>query len=240
MTNENESFFQEVEERVRQDKVLTQLKKYGPWLVGALALGLVALGGWTGYQEWRINSARQQSVPFSEAQAQLRSGDLDGAKAAFAELSSQGPQVYRAMAQMEHAAILQAQGDYPGAIAGFDAAAEASPDPVMRDTARLRAAYLVAETQDFEALQTRLQPMIDGETPFSYAARELLGVEAWEAGNLDLARDTLEPLTLAFDAPESVRQRAQLALAVIGPSPASAAPAASPAPEAAAPAGESQ
>ena len=61
----------------------------------------------------------------------------------------------------------------------------------------------------------------------SYLARELLGVEAWEAGENDLARDTLENLTLAFDAPEAVRQRAQLALSVIGPAPATPADGAS-------------
>jgi hypothetical protein len=89
----------------------------------------------------------------------------------------------------------------------------------MRDTARLRAAYIVAETQDFAALQPRLQPLIESDSRLSYLARELLGIEAWEAGNLDLARETLQNLTLAFDAPEAVQQRAQVALAVIGPAP---------------------
>ncbi|MEJ0059118.1 MAG: hypothetical protein WDM79_05905 [Terricaulis sp.] len=53
----------------------------------------------------------------------------------------------------------------------------------------------------------------------------MLAVEAWEAGNADLARSTLNTLTLAFDAPESVRQRAQLALSVLGPGDEPAAPA---------------
>jgi hypothetical protein len=56
-------------------------------------------------------------------------------------------------------------------------------------------------------------------------------MEAWEAGQNDLARDTLEALTLAFDAPEAVRQRAQVALSVIGPAPQTSADgAAAPAP----------
>jgi hypothetical protein len=40
---------------------------------------------------------------------------------------------------------------------------------------------------------------------------------------MDLARDTLENLSLAFDAPSSVQERARLALSVIGPAPATSA-----------------
>ena len=41
-----------------------------------------------------------------------------------------------------------------------------------------------------------------------------------EAGETQLARETLEQLTLAFEAPDSLRQRAQIALSVLGPAPA--------------------
>jgi hypothetical protein len=81
----------------------------------------------------------------------------------------------------------------------------------------LRAAYIAAETQDFAAVQARLQPLIEAGGPISFPARELLGVEAWEAGQFDLARQTFQGLSDAFQTPDSVRQRAQLALAVLGP-----------------------
>jgi hypothetical protein len=134
------------------------------------------------------------------------------------------------MARLEHAAILEAEGDLEAALNEFDAAAEAARDPVMKQSAQMRAAYIAAETQDFAALQARLQPLIDSETRISFLARELLAIEAWEAGQNDLARTTLENLTLAFDAPEGVQQRAQVALSVIGPAPATPADGASEAP----------
>jgi len=76
------------------------------------------------------------------------------------------------------------------------------------------------------------EPLIASEGHLGSLAKELLAVEAWEAGDSDLARDTFENLTLAFDAPESVRQRAQLGLAVLGPAPETraAAPSETPAP----------
>jgi len=241
----NDSFFQEVEEQVRQDRYVTWANKYGIWVIGAVVAILLAVGGWRLYEGWRVDSSRDTSERFAAAQKLLREGDAKAADEEFERLSKTGPNTYRAMAMMERAQAMEAQGDLQGALAQFDAAAQASTDRTMKDSARLRAAYLVAETQDFAALRGRLDPIIADGGPIAYLARELLGVEAWEAGELTLARETLENLTLAFDAPESVRQRAQVALSVIGPAPAatgatSASPAAAPASPAAAPASAAQ
>jgi hypothetical protein len=230
VTNETDSFVQEVDESLRQDRMLGLAKKYGPWLIGAFVVVLLAVGGWQIYQAQSLNASRAHAEEFAAAQRLAGEGNLDQAKAEFERLTGDGPQVYRVMARLEHAAILETQGDLEGALAEYDRAAEQANDPTMRDTARLRAAYIVAETQDFDALQTRLQPLVDSDSRLSYLARELLGIEAWEAGNLDLARDTLQNLTLAFDAPEAVQQRAQVALSVIGPAPATPADGASNAP----------
>ena len=58
-------------------------------------------------------------------------------------------------------------------------------------------------------MRARLQPLIESDSRVSFLAKELLAIEAWEAGDLDLARTTIENLSLALNAPEAVRQRAQ-------------------------------
>ncbi len=230
MTNETDSFVLEVDESLRQDRMLGLAKKYGPWLIGAFVVILIGVAAWLWWRDYSVDQSRAHSEEFIAAQQLAAEGNLDQAKAEFERLSGEGPHVYRMMARLEHAAILEAQGDLEAALAQFDRAADDARDPIMRDTARLRAAYLVAETQDFPALQTRLEPLLQSDSRLSYLARELLGIEAWEAGNIDLARDTLQNLTLAFDAPEAVQQRAQIALSVIGPAPATSADGASNAP----------
>lgn len=219
VTNETDSFVQEVDESLRQDRALAFAKAYGPWLIGLFVVFLVGIGGWQLWHSQQTKTARAQADAYYAAIELAQQGDMDGAQAALERLSGQGPRVYRAMARMQRAAMLQSEGDLDAALAEFDAAAEASPDNLMRDTARLRAAYIAAETRDFAALQTRLQPLIDSGTRLSFLARELLAIQAWKAGQNDVARNQLENLTLAFDAPEAVRQRAQLALSVIGPAP---------------------
>lgn len=225
MTNDTDSFVNEVDEDLRRERAIDAAKKYGPWLIGVFALFILALAGWQVWRSMSMGAARDQAVEFSAAQAMVEAGNLAGAKTEFERLSTEGPRAYRAMAQMEHAAILAQQGDLEAALAGFDAAAQTSPDPIMRESAQIRAAYIAADIQDFPALRTRLQPLIDSDTRVQYLAKELLAVEAWEAGETQLARETLEQLTLAFDAPDTLRQRAQIALSVLGPAPATETPA---------------
>jgi len=223
VTNETDSFVQEVDESLRQDRALALAKKYGPYLIGLFVIFLLAIGGWQWWQGEQLKRQRAQSEALVAALEMVQAGNVDGAKAELERLSGEGPRAYRAMARMHRAAILQEQGELEAALAEFEQAADVANDPIMRDTARLRAAYIAAETEEFAALQARLQPLIDSESRLSFLARELLAVEAWQAGQTDLARSTLENLTLAFDAPETVRQRAQLALSVIGPAPADSA-----------------
>lgn len=223
MTNDTDSFVQEVDETLRQERMMGMLKRYGIWVLGAFVVFLVVLGGWQLWSAYTTRESRAQAEEYAAAQALAASGDMEGAKTAFERLSHEGPRTYRAMAKMEHAAILAHQGDLQAALTGFDEAAEMSSDPILRETAQLRAAYIAADTQDYQALRARLEPLVDSDGSISYLARELLAIEAWEAGDLETARTTMENLSLALNAPEAVRQRAQIALAVIGPAPAAAA-----------------
>lgn len=223
MTNETDSFVQEVDESLRHDRLAAFFKKYGLWIGAGVAALILGVLGWQLWQDHELRAARAQAEEYAAAQRLAQEGDFEEAKIAFEALTRAGPRTYRVMAQLELAAVLEAQGDLQGALAGFDAAADQARDPTMRDTARMRAAYIAAETQDFDALRARLTPLIESDSRLSYLARELLAIEAWEAGQPDLARDQLENLTLAFDAPEPVRQRAQVALSVIGPAQTSSA-----------------
>ncbi|MEJ0059117.1 MAG: tetratricopeptide repeat protein [Terricaulis sp.] len=104
MTNDSETLFQEVEERVRQDRFVAMAKRWGPWVLGAFVAMLLGIGGWQAWKSVQENAAREQADAFATAQVQARSGEADAAKAAFEAMSTEGPQAYRVMAMMEHAA----------------------------------------------------------------------------------------------------------------------------------------
>ena len=221
MTNETDSFVNEVDEGLRREQAVSLARKYGPWILGAFIALLVVIGGWQFWKQYSLDASRRHGEQYAAAQEMLASGNIPEAKAEFERLSNEGPRIYRAMARMEHAGILVQEGDLEGALAGFDSAAEVAPDAIMRESAQIRAAYIAADTQDFAALRTRLNPLIASNTSVSYLAKELLAVEAWEAGDTALARQTFDQLVLALGAPDALRQRARVALSVLGPAPAS-------------------
>lgn len=217
--------FEEVETGLREDKLQTWWKKYGNWAIGAGIAVVVGVGLSGVFTTWRTSVNRDQGERFAAIQQKLAVDPAAGATELTAfEKSAHGG--YKALSAMERAAALQAQGDLPGALAAFDSAAKQASEPVLKQSAQLRAAYLAAETENFAALEARLKPIIDARGPFSYLARELLGVEAYEAGQNERARTEFTYLESAFDAPQGVRNRASRYLSVLGPAPETAAPAA--------------
>ncbi|MBU6374332.1 MAG: tetratricopeptide repeat protein [Alphaproteobacteria bacterium] len=224
--------FEEVEETIRRERLADGIRKYGP--IGAAIFAAIVLGilGYEGYKGWTARQNGEIAMEMSAGVDLLEKGKLDEALKAFRDVAAKGPQGYKALARMEEAGVLVAKGDTAGAIAAYEAAAGLAKEPTVRDSAILRAAYLAAEKEPFAAVEARVKPLIDKSSPYAFLARELLAFEAMKAGDAKKAREHFEFLTLALDAPEGVRQRAQSALALLGP----AAPAAAPAAPAAAPA----
>ncbi|MDX2234368.1 MAG: tetratricopeptide repeat protein [Hyphomonadaceae bacterium] len=208
--------FEEVEERLREDKLQVFWRKYGAYVIAA-AVGLVVVVGlssaWT---VWSTANNRSIGERFSALQQQAAI-DPAGAEKALKEFQKNASGGYKALAEMERAGALEAQGDLAGALAAFDAAAGMAREPVLKQSAQLRAAYIAAESEPFAAIEARLKPVIDARGPFSYLARELLAVEAYEANQPERARRELAYLETAFEAPEGVRNRAASFLQVLGP-----------------------
>ena len=50
MTNDTDSFVNEVNESVRQDRALEMAKRYGPYLIGLFVVFLIGIGG---FQLWQ-------------------------------------------------------------------------------------------------------------------------------------------------------------------------------------------
>lgn len=219
--------FEEVEEKLREDQLQTWWRKYGAFAIGAVAAVLLGAAAFIGFQEWRVSSHRAAGEKFIALQKQADS-DPGGAATALTGFERSAGGAYKALAEMERGGALEKKGDLKGAAAAFDAAAKLANDPILKQSAQLRAAYLAAETESFVNLEARLQPLIEARGPYSYLARELIAVEAYKAGRLERARTEFAYLEAALDAPAGVKSRAQNFITVLGPEPAAkpAAPAA--------------
>lgn len=213
--------FDEVEENVRRDRLQEFGKKYGVLLIAAAVALVAGVGGVGLYRTWHQGESKDASQEFVTLQ-ELAASDPEAAEPKLAAFAKSAHGGYKALAEMERASVLQSQGDLPGAILAFENAAKLSSDPAVKQSALLRAAYIAAESEPFEALETRVKPLIEKASAFGYLARELLAIEAFEAGKTERARTEFDYLATALDAPDGVRERAQRYSAVLGPPPAEA------------------
>jgi hypothetical protein len=211
--------FEEVEERIREERMSAAFKRFAPIAAALFVLAVAGIGGW---EFWKVQKARTGEA-FSgamRAATELSAkGDVTAAAKAFGQLAERGPAGHRALALMELAGAQVNQGDVDAALKTFDKAAELSPDPTLRDAARLKAAYIAADKQALKAVEPRLTPIITGGSVFQFPARELLAMEALEAGENARAEEQFKFLTTALEAPPCIQWRAELGLFSLGKGP---------------------
>lgn len=225
--------FEEVEEGLRRDQYTNFFKRYAAWLIGGVVAVLIGIGGYQVFEGWQKRQSGAFADEMAAAQALLASGKTAEAQKQFEAIAAKAPAGYKTLALLQTGAARAAQNDLKGALADFDNAAAAAPTKAYKDLARLKAAYVAADVEDFAKLDARVKPLIDEAGPFSFQARELIAVQALANGDEARARKEFDFLSVALDAPETIRQRAELSLTALGPrpaAPAAAAPASAPPP----------
>lgn len=250
--------FEEVEEGLRRDKAGELWKRFAPFLIGGM---LLIIGGVAANEAWRSVQTRQQqtaSKTFSEAMEavatwQEASGQVGAAnmndtqKAAAAaaagaartnaiakfEAIAKGNDSFALLARQELAELtLTGEPDTAKAAANLDAATRGSG--IYADIARLKLAYLKADTASLGELNNLLEPLLKQPGPMKSLSRELIAAKKLATGDAAGARADYLSLSNDYDAPQAMRGRVQRALAVIpkaaGPAAAAASPAAPVAP----------
>jgi len=218
-TREQEQFFEEVSEELKQDRYAELWKKYGRYFVG---LAVVVVLGVAGYQYWQGEQRKAReaaSERFAAALALARDGKTKEATAAFAGLAQEGPKGYAQLARLQQAAQLLKSGDRAGALLAFEQLAnDDSADPLFRDVAVIHWAYAGLDDADPAKMAERLKPLTAKDNPWRHMALELSALYAERAGRRADALQILTDLEKDRDAPAGVRARAKELLAILGKS----------------------
>ena len=207
--------FEQVEEELRSERYKRLARTWLPIGAGVGAVALIGALGWWGYQSWQTNEADKASAAYERGLEALQAGNAEGANTAFEEAAGSASKGYKVLALMQQAGIAVDQNKIKEAVALFDEAAKASGDPVLSDPAALKAAYLLIDTAPLEEVQKRLEPLTGDKRPFRAMAQEALAMAMLQHGKSSEAREIFVQLQLGQDAPEAVRQRAQLAVQTI-------------------------
>ncbi|WP_421853304.1 tetratricopeptide repeat protein [Oricola sp.] len=212
----DDSFIREVEEELRSDRLRNLWERFGILIIAAAVAVVLVTAGYQGYNYYTQNRASASGDRFLAALNDAREGDTEAALSALQALEREGHGAYPVLARMRAATLLQQQGDADGAVAAFDAvAAETSAPDVIRDMARLRAAYILLDTGGRADVAQRAEPLAADNNPVRHSAREVLGLAAWKEGRLSDARILFQQIVDDTAAPRNIVQRASMMLELI-------------------------
>lgn len=207
--------FREVDEDIRQEKYRRLWDRFGSWIIAAAVLVVVGTGGYRGWLYWQEQQSQQSGDTFYEAVRLSEAGNYTEAEQLFSELQDASGG-YPAIARLRRAGTLAESGDEAAALAAFEAVhRDTSVDPALRNIAALRAAYLAVDNEGYEAIADRVEGLTGADNPFRAAARELLALSAWKAGDIDAARKWLKELEDDQATPSDVTRRIDLLAQVI-------------------------
>lgn len=211
----DESLFREVDEEVRQEQFKKLWERFGNYAIALCLIVVAGVAGLKGWQYWQVKQSEAAAQVYFEAVKLAAGGKSDEAAAQFAKVQHAG---FGQLARIRQAGVLASQGKTEDAVKIFDAvAADAAADPAIRDLARIRAGYALADTVAPDALLSRLGSLDRDGNPWRHAAREIFGIAAFRTGDYSMADRYMNAIFTDPQAPAALRQRAQMMIQLLTP-----------------------
>jgi hypothetical protein len=212
----NDPIFAEIDEEVRRERFKQLWDRYGSYAIAVAVVIILAIGGWRGHQWWEARRAAEAGAKFEAAAELLEQDKYAEAEAAFARIAAEAPGGYRILARLREAAST-GQRDPKAAVKIYDEiAADSRAGQVLQDLANLRAGMLLADTEPYDALRARLEPLTAPDRTFRHTARELLAFAAWRGNNSQAVKHWIDMIMADAETPASTRTRIDMLMTLIG------------------------
>lgn len=206
----NDTLLREVDEELRRDRMRKLWRQSAPFVFGAAAAVILLVAGYEGWRWWTGSNAARSSDQFYAATALADGTDLAGAQKALDDVIAQGSGAYPALAQFREASLLAQQGKIDEAVAAYDALSTNQSNTHLRELALVMGANLLVDKGDVAAVEQRVGGSIVPDSPMRNAAREVLGLAQYKAGQLDKAMTTFQSIIADPLASRDTQSRVQL------------------------------
>jgi hypothetical protein len=206
----NDTLLREVDEELRRDRMRKLWRQSAPFVFGAAAAVVLLVAGYEGWRWWTSSNAARSSEQFYAATSLADGTDLVAAQKALDEVIAQGSGAYPALAQFRQASLLAQQGKIDEAVAAYDTLATSQSNPHLRELALVMGANLLIDKGDVAAVEQRVGGSIVPDSPMRNAAREVLGLTQYKAGQLDAAMTTFQSIISDPLASRDTQSRVQI------------------------------
>jgi hypothetical protein len=216
MVDRKDSFLREVDEDLRRDQLLKLWEQYGTYAVAAVVFLFLGLAAYKWRESRAVVFEEQTGARFETAMRLAGESKGEEAMRAFSEIAGDGPAGYRALARLRLASEHAKAGRTAEALAAYEAlSADSAVDEVLRDFAALQAAVLRLDQADWTEMKNRLTPLAEDKRPWHVPAREILGLAAFKAGQMEEATKLFEQVLGDRASTTGLSRRAQEMLAVL-------------------------
>ncbi len=204
---DNEAFFREVEEGLRQDKFANFWKRYG---IATIALFVLLIGALGGYFWWRNYQAEQSGKLGAELTSALElTGDRKAATAKLDPLAKSDTPGYRAAALLAKANLAIDSNDHAGAAALYrQIASDTDLDAAYRDLATIRLAALEYDKLPPQQVIDRLKPYAAAGNPWFGSAGEMVALSYLKLNKPQQAAAIFAAMAKDKKLPDTLRSRA--------------------------------
>jgi len=207
----------EVEEDLRRQRLLDLWQRYRVAIVGGLVgVALVAAGVmlWLNFAE--RERARQSDAFLDALKTAEESGSPEAALAKLQALADAAGGGYRVIARFHEAALLGQSGQWQQAADIYDEIARSGANPLLRDLARIKGGQLLVERLTPDDMRARLAGVLDPSNSWHLAARDIMALSFFAAGDLASSRTEYQFLFTHPLTPPNMRARAQRMLEILG------------------------
>lgn len=214
---QQDALLREVDDALREDQLLTFLRRHGVTLAVVIVLGLAALGGYLWWDSSQKQAAGERGEAFTTALDRIENGHLTSGDKQLAPLAADVGTGTAAAAKLMRAGIALEENRKAEAVKLFgEVSADADAPQPFRDLATVRLVATEFDALPPEAVIARLKPLAVPGKPWFGNAGELLALAYLKQDKPQLAGPLLAAIARDKEAPETLRRRARQMAGVLG------------------------
>ncbi len=214
----DESLVREVDEEVRLEQYQQLWKRYGNLVVAVSLVVIASVAGFKAWQYYDLKRSEAAAREYFAAAALASEGKAAEAENALQAVASGSHEGYAVLARLQRAAELAKAGKIDEAVRTYDAvAAQAGVETAVRDVARIKAAYLLADSATPADLIKRVEALNVAGSPWRNMAREIIALASYRNRDFMAADRLMNEVLVDPEATELQRRRAQVLISVLAP-----------------------
>jgi hypothetical protein len=214
---EQDVFFREVDDALRQDEMSGFFKRYGIPVIAVVVIALLALAGYLWWDHSRKEALGLHGEELTKALDEVEAGNSDAAKKQLDAVAADATDGSGTAAKLLLAGIALEKGREAEAVKGFAAiAADANAPKPLRDLALVREIAANFDAMPPQQVVDRLKPLAVPGNPWFGSAGELTGMAYLKLNKPNLAGPLFASIARDKDSPESLRRRARQLAGLLG------------------------